>query len=78
MTDIPDWLETVLTTSQAAEHCRVDPKTIRTWVHRNRLHPIRDIDGNPVKHPETGENVFKLLDVAKAEHATRRRARRAA
>jgi predicted site-specific integrase-resolvase len=63
-------------TREAAEAMGVKPETIRSWAHRGYLKAITGPDGQPVLHPETGERVYWLLDVARAEHATRRRARR--
>jgi predicted site-specific integrase-resolvase len=65
-----------VTTRQAAEEMGVAPKTIRSWVHRGHLTPVTGPEGQPVRHPDTGEHVYWLLDVAKAELATRARARR--
>lgn len=58
----------LITTSQAAEHCGVDPSTIRQWVRRRIL-----TRANP---GERGEARYRLVDVARAEQRTRRRARR--
>jgi hypothetical protein len=52
-----------LTASQAAKYAGVTVQAIVNW--RNRGHLPRGDDGR-----------YRLLDVAKAEHATRRRARR--
>jgi hypothetical protein len=52
-----------LTASQAAAYAGVTVQAIVNW--RNRGHLQRGDDGK-----------YRLLDVAKAEHATRRRARR--
>jgi len=65
-----------VTTSQAAESMGVAPATIRSWAHRGHITPITNPAGQTVCHPETRERVYWLTDVAKAEHATRRRARR--
>jgi len=54
-----------LTASQAAAYAGVTVQAIINW--RNRGHLKRGDDG-----------LYRLLDVAKAEHATRRRARRPA
>lgn len=66
----------LLTTSEAAERFDVKSVTIRIWAYRGKITPVRDPAGELVRHPETGEHVYRLIDVAKAEHATRRRARR--
>lgn len=52
-----------LTATQAAKYAGVTVQAIVNW--RNRGHLTRGPDGK-----------YRLLDVAKAEHATRRRARR--
>lgn len=65
-----------VTTSEAAESMGVAPATVRSWAHRGHIAAITDREGQLVRHPETGECVYWLLDVARAEHATRRRARR--
>jgi MerR HTH family regulatory protein len=65
-----------VTTRQAAEEMGVEPETIRSWVHRGHLAPVTGPGGQPVRHPDTGEHVYWLLDVARAELATRARARR--
>jgi excisionase family DNA binding protein len=63
-------LNKLLTVEQAAEHCGVQPVTIRQWVSRGHLTPI----ARGVK----GRLLFDVVDVAKAERATRERARRPA
>ncbi|HEX8866695.1 MAG TPA: hypothetical protein VF821_13650 [Lentzea sp.] len=65
-----------VTTSEAAESQGVSVTTIRVWASRGRIAAVRGPDGTPIRHPVTGECLYALLDVAKAEHATRRRARR--
>ena len=65
-----------LTTSQAGEWFDIAASTVRVWAHRGRISPLRDPAGNVIRHPETGERVYRLIDLAKAEHATRKRARR--
>ena len=69
-------LDEYVTTSQAADLAHVQPATIRQWARRGHLEPVRRPDGEVARHPDTGETMFRLLDVAKAEHSTRRRARR--
>ncbi|QBI53444.1 Helix-turn-helix domain protein [Streptomonospora litoralis] len=58
----------LITTAEAADHCGVDPSTIRQWCRRGLL-----TRANP---GERGEAKYSLVDVARAEQATRHRARR--
>lgn len=60
-----------ITATQAASHCGVALCTITKWVREGRLTPVGT-------HPATGRNLYLLVDVAKAEIATRKRARRTA
>lgn len=64
----PD-LPALLTTVEAAKLCRVKPGTVRQWVNRGHLDYARDDDGEPLTRD--GVRVFRQLDVARAEHATR-------
>lgn len=64
----PDGVESLITAEEAARLCGVSPGTIRTWVHRGSL--------KVAGHNAHGRKVFKQIDVAKAERATRKRARR--
>lgn len=64
----PDGIDSLITTTEAATLCGVSAATVRKWVQRNLLAPS-GLDGN-------GRNLFRLIDVAKAERATRQRARR--
>lgn len=68
-------LPALLTTAQAAALCRVKPGTIRLWVHRRHLDYARDAAGDPLVDDD-GLRLFRQLDVARAEHATRERANR--
>lgn len=64
-----------ITTEQAAALCGVEPVTVRNWVLRGYVAP----DGSRVKLPAHRYKRRLLLDpvdVAKAEYATRARARR--
>ena len=56
-----------LTTSQAAAYAGVTTAAVTNWRRRGHLRPVGHQHGRPI---------YILLDVAKAEHATRRRARR--
>ncbi|AVI03707.1 hypothetical protein SEA_CONFIDENCE_77 [Gordonia phage Confidence] len=64
----PDGIDSLITTTEAATLCGVSTATVRKWVQRNKLEPS-GLDDN-------GRNLFRLIDVAKAERATRTRARR--
>ncbi|QDH93413.1 MerR-like transcriptional regulator [Gordonia phage Dolores] len=64
----PDGIDSLITTTEAATLCGVSTATVRKWVQRNKLQPS-GLD-------ETGRNLFRVIDVAKAERATRQRARR--
>lgn len=59
----PDGIHSLITTAEAAQHCRVSEATIRSWVKRGKLTPSG-------RDPQR-RNLFRLLDVAKAEHSTR-------
>jgi DNA-binding transcriptional MerR regulator len=61
----PDML---VTTREAAELCRVKIDTVRKWVRRGHL--------DRAGLDENGWPVYRAVDVAKAEYATRERARR--
>jgi hypothetical protein len=56
----------LLTRGQAADYAGVQPNAITNWCARGHL-TITPTDDGPR---------YRLLDVAKAEYATRRRARR--
>ncbi len=64
ITPRPDGL---LTREMAAALCGVDPDTISQWVRRRHLKVTRRDGRSPL---------FEPVDVAKAEIATRKRARR--
>lgn len=57
-----------LTTREAAQAARVTPDVVRQWAARGHL-PVADRD-------ERGRPRYLLVDVAIAEHATRKAARR--
>jgi predicted site-specific integrase-resolvase len=56
-----------ITTSQAAAYAGVSPAAVTNWRRRGHLTPVDHQHGRPI---------YIVLDVAKAEHATRRKARR--
>ncbi|WNM74338.1 MerR-like helix-turn-helix DNA binding domain protein [Gordonia phage Thimann] len=64
----PDGIDSLITTTEAATLCGVSTATVRKWVQRKQLSPS-GLD-------ENGRNLFRVIDVAKAERATRQRARR--
>jgi excisionase family DNA binding protein len=63
-------LNKLLTVEEAAEHCGVQPVTVRQWVYRGHL--------ESVARGANGRLLFNVVDVARAERATRERARRPA
>ena len=66
MPDVPDPFA-LLTASEAAQHAGVTVEAILNWRRRGHLTIAGHKNGRPA---------YTLLDVAKAEHATRKRARR--
>lgn len=66
--DSPLDVEARITTAQAAQYAGVTRQAIVNWRRRGHL--------TPIAHTGDGRPLYRLLDVAKAEHATRRRARR--
>jgi predicted transcriptional regulator of viral defense system len=64
----PTDLDALLTAQDAANVCGVTPATIRQWASRGIL-PRAGRD-------ERGRTLYRLIEVAKAEHATRAAARR--
>lgn len=64
----PELLNSLITTTEAANLAGVNVQTIRTWKHRGHIEQVdTDKDGRPL---------FRWIDVARAERATRERARR--
>lgn len=61
-------LESHITQADASSYAGVSVATIRKWVQRGHL-PVACRDG-------LGRPLYRWIDVAKAEHATRERARR--
>ena len=57
----------LITASQAAAYANVSVQAIVNWRKRGHLQPAGQRRGRPL---------YRLLDVAKAEYATRKRARR--
>ena len=69
----PDGL---ITREQAAQLCQVTPEAITNWV-RLGYGPKDDRRFLPVARRENGRPLFDPVEVAKAEHATARKAGRA-
>lgn len=61
-------MDDLMTGPEAAELCGVSPITIRSWKRRGILAPA-GLD-------ERGRPLYRHLDIAEAEHATRARAHR--
>lgn len=66
----PDGIDSLINTTEAATLCGVSATTIRVWATRGTI-TAAGIDPR-------GRKLYKLIDVAKAERATREKARRAA
>lgn len=64
----PEGIDSKITASEAAALCGVALCTITKWAREERI--------NPVGINPQGRKLYRLLDIAKAEHATRQRARR--
>lgn len=72
---VPPHLHPLINAEQAADLCQVRVTTIRQWVHRGHLSPAVGADGEALTD-EQGRKLYRQLDVARAEHKTRHRARR--
>ncbi|MEJ9080757.1 hypothetical protein WKY82_20275 [Gordonia malaquae] len=73
----PDGVDSLLTAAEASALARVSAISVRNWANRG----YRGVDGQWHRLPVSGKdrqgrNLYKLIDVAKAERATRARARR--
>ena len=66
-----------ITTEQAAMLCGVKPGTIRQWTSRGYLTAAGEQRKLPVARREGRTLLYSPVEVAKAEYATRARARRA-
>jgi excisionase family DNA binding protein len=64
----------LLTYEQAARQAGVSVPTVRMWKNRGHLRVAQDPHGRDIYVGRSPR--FRLLDVAKAEHATRQAARR--
>jgi hypothetical protein len=70
-------LNALLTAKEAAGYAGVSIAVICKWRERGHLPVARDAKGSEIRD-ERGRPRYRLLDVAKAENATRRRAERMA
>ena len=64
----PEGIDSQITATEAAALCGVALCTITKWVREQRI--------EPVAMNRQGRKLYRLLDVAKAERATRDKARR--
>ena len=64
----PDGIDSQITATEAAQLCGVALCTITKWARDGRI--------QPTGINRQGRKVYRLLDVAKAEYATREKARR--
>lgn len=64
----PEGIDSQITATEAAALCGVAVCTITKWVRERRIEPV----GLNIQ----GRKLYRLLDVAKAEYATREKARR--
>lgn len=72
----PEGAESLVTAEEAATICGVRSVTVRQWASRG-YGPARCKTKLPQRGlDERGRKLYRLLDVAKAEHATRTLARR--
>ena len=71
---IEDFRNDLLTTKEAARLAGVQPQAIRMWVKRGHLE-VAKYNGVEIRD-EYDRPRYWRLDVAKAEYATRKRARR--
>lgn len=64
----PEGINSLITAAAAASLCGVSTSTIYVWVNRGTLAPS-GLD-------DRGHHLYRVIDVAKAERATRDKARR--
>ena len=62
----------LLSATEAARYAGKSVNAIVNWRNRGWLPVATDADGNEIRDKQ-GRPRYRLLDVAKAEHATRRR-----
>ena len=72
----PHGAESLVTAEEAANICGVRSVTVRQWASRGYGPAKGRAKLEPIGRDERGRNLYRLLDVAKAEHATRCLARR--
>jgi hypothetical protein len=73
----PEGVDSLVLASEAAGLCGVAEVTIRRWAHRGYVDRTGTRQTLLVSGKDTrGRNLYRLLDIAKAERATRERARR--
>lgn len=63
---VPESLDNLVTTTEAAQHCGVGKSTITMWKERGHLQPS-GLDAN-------GRPLYRLIDVLRAARDTRRNA----
>lgn len=73
----PDGVHSLITADEAAALCKVTAIAVRHWANRGYV----GLDGERTKLPvagtdRTGRRLYRMLDVAKAERATRGRSGR--
>lgn len=79
----PALVESLITTTDAANLAGVSVAAISNWRERGYLAPDPDHPGRqkrvhltPARHDSRNRPLYRWIDVVKAEHATRGRARR--
>lgn len=65
---VPEGIDDLITATEAASLCGVSAEAIRKWASRGIL--------TATGMDERGRKLYRLIDVAKAERATREKARR--
>ena len=63
---VPETLDNLVSTREAAEACGIDSSTVRKWVQRGHLAPS-GLDNN-------NRPLYRLIDVLRCARDTRRRA----
>ena len=66
----------LITTDQAAALCGVSPVTVRSWINRGWRAADGDTRRLPVAWRYKGRIMLDPVEVAKADHATKGKARR--
>jgi hypothetical protein len=67
----------LVTASEGAVYAGVKVSTICKWRERGHLPVATDEQGNEIRNAR-GQRLYRLLDIAKAEHATGERAEKMA